>query len=196
MNRRSVSILCFVSGLLLLMLFTGSCRQRSVPKPRGYYRIDFPEKEYQTYSGDCPYRFEFPVYGRVVPDQEVNSEPCWINIEFPGYNGIIHISYKEVSNNLGAFLEDAHTLAYKHSVKADAINEMVIQRTEERVFGIFYEIEGDVASSVQFYLTDSTRHYLRGALYFRTQVNKDSLRPVINFFKEDIFHFIDTFEWN
>jgi len=186
--------LSIVLVLLILILF--GCREKPTPKPRGYYRIDFPEKSYQSYTGTCPYRFEYPSYGRVVPDQEINSEPCWINIEFPAYQGSIHISYKEVSDNLAAFLEDAHSLAYKHTVKADAINEMLITKADEKVYGILYEIEGNAASSVQFFLTDSSNHFLRGALYFKTHVNKDSLLPVIKFFKEDIFHFIDTFEWN
>ena len=186
--------------LFLAIFFSWSldgCRPKhTIPKPRGYYRIDFPEKKYQSYLGECPYRFEFPTYGRVVKDQDVLSEPCWINIEFPDFDGIIHISYKEVDQNLSAFLEDSHTLAYKHTVKADAINETRISNASKRVFGILYDIEGNTASSVQFFLTDSTSHFLRGALYFETQINKDSLLPVIMFFRDDVIHFINTFEWN
>jgi gliding motility-associated lipoprotein GldD len=173
------------------------CRpKQSAPRPRGYYRIDFPEKAYREYQGDCPYRFEYPVYGSVVKDQDILAEPCWINIRFNEYNGILHISYKKVSQNLSAYLEDSHALAYKHTVKADAINETVIAKQEERVYGILYDIKGNTATSVQFYLTDSTRHFLRGALYFKTRIDKDSLAPVIQFFREDVIHFINTFEWN
>ncbi len=181
---------------LALLLLMASCRQAHTPRPRGYYRINFPEKAYRTYNGPCPYSFEYPVYGNVVKDAEPDAEPCWINIVFPAYNGKIHISYKKVNNNLNAYIEDSYTLAYKHTVKAEEIQEQVIRKADDDVYGILYSLEGDVASSVQFFLTDSSRHFLRGALYFRTTIDKDSLTPVIAFFKEDIIHFIDSFKWN
>jgi len=131
-----------------------------------------------------------------VKDTDRGAEPCWINIEFPDYKGNIHISYKKIDNNLNALIEDSYTLAYKHTVKAEAIVERLIKKPEHDVFGILYNIDGPAASSVQFFLTDSSRHYLRGALYFKTTINKDSLAPVIDFFREDIIHFIDSFKWN
>lgn len=195
MNRNSINSIVHLILLISLVLIFG-CRNKYTPKPRGYYRIDFPQKKYQPYKGDCPYSFEYPIYSVVNKDNSPNSEPCWINIDFPDYNGSIHISYIRVTGNLNAVLEDAHTLAYKHTVKADAINEHLINKDMDRVYGIFYDIEGNAASSVQFFLTDSTDHFLRGALYFKTRVEKDSLAPVINFFRQDVIHFIDTFEWN
>lgn len=185
----------FGSVLIISIVVLVGCRNKYTPKPRGYYRIDFPQKKYQKYQDDCPYSFEYPTYSVVNKDEGPNSEPCWINIEFPRYNGKIHISYKNVIGNLNIILEDAHTLAYKHTIKADAINEHLINKKDDRVFGILYDIEGNAASSVQFFLTDSTDHFLRGALYFRTRVDKDSLAPVIDYFRQDIIHFIDTFEW-
>jgi gliding motility-associated lipoprotein GldD len=186
-------------GLFLVLTFSFalffSCHRSYTPKPRGFFRIDFPERKYKVYQSDCPYSFEYPVYAKVVSDKEMNSEPCWINIEFPEYNGKIHISYKPIQQNLNLLLEDSYTLAYKHTVKADAIEEHLINKPEEKVYGILYDIEGNAASSVQFFVTDSTKHFLRGALYFRTTIDKDSLAPVIRFFREDILHFIDTFEW-
>ena len=193
---RNPLLFVLLFGVLLSWGFTGCKSRQSNPKPRGYFRIAFPEKEYQSYQGDCPYRFEFPTYGQVVPDEDILSEPCWINIEFPEFRGNIHISYKKIVENLSAYLEDSHALAYKHTVKADAINETIIAKPDEKVYGTLYDIEGNTASSVQFYLTDSTNHFLRGALYFRTRIDKDSLMPVIQFFREDIIHFIDTFYWN
>ncbi|MDX2444382.1 MAG: gliding motility lipoprotein GldD [Bacteroidales bacterium] len=186
----------FTATIFIVILLIAGCRDRYTPKPRGYYRIDFPQKKYKQFKSDCPYSFEYPEYSVVKKDESTNTEPCWINIDFPRYNGSIHISYKNVTGNLNAVLEDAHTLAYKHTVKADAINEHLINKSNDRVFGILYDIEGNAASSVQFYLTDSTDHFLRGALYFKTRVEKDSLAPVIDFFRQDIIHFIDTFEWN
>ena len=192
---RKLFIVLF-AGILFFLVLSNACRQKHTPKPRGYYRISFPEKSYQSYSGPCPYSFEYPVYGRVVKDLERGSEPCWINIDFPSFNGKIHISYKPVLNNLNSYLEDTYALAYKHTVKAESIREQLIDNSEKKVYGIIYNIEGNTASSVQFFLTDSTRHFLRGALYFKTTIDKDSLAPIIEFFKEDVIHFIDTFEWN
>ncbi|MEA1896222.1 MAG: gliding motility lipoprotein GldD [Bacteroidota bacterium] len=184
------------AGILFFLAISTACYRGHTPKPRGYYRISFPEKKYLSFSGTCPYSFEYPVYGEVVKDDEKGSEPCWININFPAYNGTIHISYKPVSNNLNSYLEDSYVLAYKHTVKAESIMEQLILNSDKNVYGILYDIEGSTASSVQFFLTDSTQHFLRGALYFRTAIDKDSLAPIIEFFREDVVHFINTFEWN
>jgi gliding motility-associated lipoprotein GldD len=182
-----------VIALMLLALIC--CKRHYTPKPAGYLRIDFPEKAYQIYNTSCPYTFEYPLYGKITADSSKIAEPCWINIEFPGFGGKIHISYKSVNYNVNTFIEDSRTLAYKHTVKADAISETLYTNDEKRVFGLLYQIKGDAASSVQFYLTDSTKHFLRGSLYFNVQPNADSLAPVIDFFTEDIMHLIETLEW-
>jgi gliding motility-associated lipoprotein GldD len=82
-----------------------------------------------------------------------------------------------------------------HITKADAINEQLINDSEKRIFGIFYDLKGNTASAVQFYVTDSTKHYLRGSLYFEAEPNADSLAPVIEFFREDVIHLIETLKW-
>jgi gliding motility-associated lipoprotein GldD len=171
------------------------CKRHYTPKPAGYLRIDFPEKEYQVYDSICPFTFEYPLYGKITTDTSWIAEPCWINIEFPNFGGKIHISYKTVNKNLNTYTEDSRTLAYKHTVKADAISETLYTDEVRRVFGLLYEIKGDAASNVQFYLTDSTRHFLRGSLYFNVQPNADSLAPVIDFLKEDIIHLVETLKW-
>ena len=182
--------------LIILALFLGmACQRNYTPKPRGYLRVEFPDKEYTLFDSLCPYIFEFPVYARVVADTDFNSEPCWINIEFPTFDGIIHISYKKVDQNLNTYIEDSRALTYKHTIKADAIKETVYTDPELNVHGILYDIKGNAASSLQFYLTDSSEHFLRGSLYFNVQPDKDSLAPVIVFFKEDIIHLIESFEW-
>lgn len=180
--------------IVFLFLFSG-CRRNHTPKPRGYFRIDFPQKQYIQYQDDCPYTFEYPAYGTVLPDDLYLSETCWININFPKYKGKLHISYKSVNDNIGLLLEDSHTLAYKHTIKADAINETLFLDRENRVYGVLYDIEGDAASAVQFFITDSIQHFLRGALYFNLQPNSDSLAPVIEFFREDVIHLIETVQW-
>jgi gliding motility-associated lipoprotein GldD len=182
--------------ILILLLFAQSACQRGyTPKPRGYLRIDFPEKEYTLFDSTCPYLFEYPVYAKVVADTGYLTEPCWINLVFPSFDGTLHLSYKQVDGNLDQYVEDSRSLAYKHTIRADAIREKEYSNPENRVYGIRYDIEGNTASSIQFYLTDSNAHFLRGSLYFNIQPDKDSLAPVISFFKEDIVHFIESFNW-
>jgi gliding motility-associated lipoprotein GldD len=197
-KRRGLLYSCnSLNKWLILMLFLVSvgCRHNEIPKPRGYYRIDFPEKKYQLFDNAYPYTFEYPVYGKIVKDTERNAEPFWMNVEFSKYKGKIHISYKAVNKNVSKFIEDAHTLAYKHTIKADAIEEEPISDDKRKVYGLVYEIRGNAASAVQFYLTDSVKNYLRGSLYFETQPNKDSLAPAIDFFRKDILHLVETLKW-
>jgi gliding motility-associated lipoprotein GldD len=180
--------------LTLLCCVTG-CRDTVVPKPRGYFRIDLPARSYRLFDTLCPFIFEYPVYGHISYDVGKISEPCWFNIEFPLYNAKIFISYKNINSNLESILKEANDFAYSHSVKADAINEQPWQNAKDKVYGILYDIKGNTASSVQFFVTDSTKHFLRGALYFSVQPNEDSLAPVIQFFREDIVHMVETFKW-
>jgi gliding motility-associated lipoprotein GldD len=173
-----------------------SCRDIYVPKPRGYFRIALPEKDYIKYDTVCPFVFEYPTYSKISYATGSNNEPCWFNIEFPGYNAEIYITYKEVNNNFEAIMEDSYKLDVKnHTIKADAINETPWENSEGKVYGILYDLKGNTASAVQFYVTDSLKHYLRGSLYFSVQPNKDSLAPVIEFFREDMLHLIETFNW-
>jgi len=186
--------LVFLSALALLSAF--SCDRTYTPKPRGYFRIDLPAREYRVFDTTYPYTFEYPVYATVVPDNRTNSEPYWVNIEFPGFRGTIHVSYKNIHGNLAEYLEDSRTFVLKHIPKADAINDSLIYRPGDRVFGLLYDIEGTgAASPFQFFVTDSAYHFLRGALYFNTPPNNDSLSPVIDFIREDIVHMLETFQW-
>jgi len=190
------SSLTYISVFVILgSIIFGACKRDYTPKPRGYFRIDLPEKNYSSFDTTFPYKFDYPSYTKIVEDKSKSSEKYWINIEYPELNGKIHISYKNVNNNISQILEDTRKLAYKHTIKAEAINEKMYIKPEKHVYGILYEIEGNAASSVQFFLTDSTEHYLRGALYFNTEPNKDSLAPVLNFIKEDIIRLIESFEW-
>lgn len=186
-----ISIL-FICGLL----FFSACKRSYTPKPRGFFRIDMPKKEYTSLPDSFPYTFQYPAYAKINNDNTRLSERYWINIEYPDLNGKIHISYKKVNNNINQLIEDSRDLAYKHTIKADAINETMFVKPEKHVYGILYEIEGNAASSVQFFLTDSVENYLRGALYINVEPNKDSLSPVIDYIKSDIKVLIESFEWN
>ncbi len=194
MHRESV--LTYISVFVIIgSIILGGCNRKYTPKPRGYFRIDLPEKKYVQLDSIFPYKFKYPSYTNLVDDQSKRSEKYWINIDYPGLNGKIHISYKNVHGNINQIIEDTRELAYKHTIKADAINEIRFAKPEKKVYGILYEIEGNAASSVQFFMTDSSEHYLRGALYFNTEPNKDSLAPVLEFVKKDITVLIESFEW-
>lgn len=165
------------------------------PKPRGYFRIDLPEKKYSAYTSECPYSFEIPTYSRMVSDLHKGAEPCWTNLEFPKFRATLHLSYKEVKGNVDQYLEDSHMLANEHQKKASGLDEVVVLRDSARVYGLLFDITGNSASSLQFYLTDSTHHFLRGALYFNCMPNSDSLKVVVDFLKKDILHLINTTTW-
>jgi gliding motility-associated lipoprotein GldD len=194
MNKRFAPVSIILS-FVVLMVAASACQRNYTPKPRGYYRIDFPEHSYQLYDTAAPYKFEYPTYAVIETDNERDAEPYWINIVYPQLNGKIHFSYKPLKGNFDNIEEESRILAYKHTIKADAINERVYNHPEKNVYGMFYEIKGDAASSIQFFMTDSTHHFLRGSLYFNAIPNKDSLAPVVDFVKKDILHMIETFEW-
>lgn len=178
------------------VLFLSGCGDAQMPKPRGYFRIDLPERNYRSFDSTFPYLFEYPVYARIVPDANATNEPYWINVDYPTFKGRIHLSYKEINGNLSRFTEDAHELVMKHIPKASAIDEIRIDNQNANVHGLIYDIKGSGAASVyQFFLTDSTKHFVRGALYFSVLPNNDSLAPVIDFVKVDIQHMLETFRW-
>ncbi len=182
--------------LAILVFIVISCQSNYVPKPQGYYRIDFPAKEYRSLDTNFPYTFMYPVYGKILPDPSKLAEPYWINILYLPFHAQLHISYKPIKNNLNVFLEDARTLVNKHIPKANSINQREFINESEKVYGLVYDIRGsDAASVCQFYLTDSVSNFVRGALYFNLAPNNDSLSPVIDFLKKDIEKMISTFRW-
>lgn len=184
--------------LILPLLFLFSCQGNYSPKPRGFFRIDLPRKEYVLFDSNFPYAFEYPAYGEFIPDQRSSSEPYWGNLEFSQFKGTVHLSYKQVRSrdDLARYFEDARSFAQKHIPKATAIREELIQDDQRKVYGLLYEIKGnEAASTLQFYVTDSLDHFLRGALYFSVTPNNDSLAPVIDFIEEDIRHLIGTLQW-
>ncbi|PKQ65675.1 gliding motility lipoprotein GldD [Labilibaculum filiforme] len=188
---RKLSILLF-----LLIAFTAiSCKKKYTPKPKAYYRIDFPAKEYQNWNSDFPYSFDLLSMAKIEKDASKGAEKYWLNIQYPDYRATIHLSYKTVDNNLEEYLEDSRKMAYKHSIVADAIAEQVYFNDTNKVYGMIYRIKGNAASSVQFIATDSTSHFLRGALYFREHPNQDSLAPVIQFIDKDIVRLMESLKW-
>ncbi|MRG46318.1 gliding motility lipoprotein GldD [Chitinophaga sp. SYP-B3965] len=188
--------------LLAVILCTAACQpQGFTPKPRGFFRVDFPKKEYRLFNEPgYPYSFEYPVYANIVKDTlffDAKAEnPWWINVEFPEFNSKVYMSYKVVGqqNSLDKLINDAFKLTYKHTLKADGIDEVEIN-TPNNVHGLFYQVGGNAASAKQFYATDSIHHYLRGALYFYAPPNADSLAPMQKFLQEDMWHLVNTLKW-
>ncbi len=180
--------------LTLVTIILSSCSSNDpIPRPKGYFRIDTPEKSYKFYNDDCPFSFDIPVYSFINKEK---PQYCWLDILFPNNDAILYLTYLPVvDNNINKHLEDSRELVYKHTVMADAIEETIYVNDSSNVYGVLYDLKGNTASAVQFYLTDSTDHFLRGSLYFNVQPNKDSLAPVIDFIREDVIHLMESFEW-
>jgi gliding motility-associated lipoprotein GldD len=188
-----------VAALVVFLLFT-ACNSDYTAKPKGYFKIDFPEKKYQLFQQPgYPYSFEYPIYANVVKDSsffgEATENPWWINIDFPQFNGKVHISYKTIGpNKFDKLVNDAYTMTNKHTSKAYSIKDSLME-TPNGVHGIFFRVGGNVATANQFFLTDTTQHFLRGALYFDAAPNEDSLGTVNAFLQQDLQHMINTFKW-
>ncbi len=185
-------------SLLFLLFFAFlvmGCSENYTPKPRGYFRITFPNKTYKSFESNAPYKFEIPEYSVMLKYSSDKDEAWWYNLFFPEMKGTIHISYSSVKDNLNKYIEDSRSLVYKHTIKADAINEQTFINRDKNIYGVLYEIKGNAASPYQFFVTDSSKHFLRGALYFNVHPNKDSLSPVFNFIKTDIIHLMESLEW-
>lgn len=186
---------CLIFTVVMTLI---SCQNTDYsPKPRGFYRIEFPAKSYKEIKTGCPFTFEMPTYSVLSDDHSKQANPCWKNIDFPQFNARLHISYSEITptSTLEQLTEDARSFAFKHTTKATAIESKRINKKDKKLFGIEYIIQGNTASNYQFYVTDESKNYVRGALYFNEKPNLDSIQPVLNFIKEDIEHIITTFSW-
>jgi len=200
--RYSRALLVNTIAFFCLIFLESSCDNIIyTPKPRTYPRVTFPEKSYQAYTnGDCPFTFNYPKYARIERDslffEEKAPSDCWFNIIVPDLNAVIYCSYYQIDkkNNFEKLNNDAFSLAGKHTTKADFIDQLPIKKPN-KVSGYVFNIEGPAASPFQFYLTDSTHHFLRGALYFKSEAKPDSLKPMIEFMKTDIIEMINTFAW-
>ncbi len=184
--------------IIAIALVISACGNHDYsPKPRGYFRIEFPEKAYQEYTGGCPFTFQYPKYARVVPDTERVTQPCWLNVQFPQFKGTLHLSYYGLSPKVrfDTLVEHSHEFAFKHTVKASSIDEMKLIYPEKKVYGIYYMIDGNAASSAQFFLTDSIKHFFQASLYFNNKPQLDSIQPVLNFVKKDVDVMIKSFKW-
>ncbi|MCB9017642.1 MAG: gliding motility lipoprotein GldD [Paludibacteraceae bacterium] len=190
----------FIQTIVILGIcaFSFSSCTEYTPKPKGYFRIDLPQqKHYAKFEEPhYPFSFEYSDMAKVIPPSKKNEENSfWVDIAYPSINARIYCSYKPIKGNFQEIAEDSRTFVYKHTVKADGITEQPYENSDRHVYGILYELKGNTASNYQFILTDSTEHFFRGALYFNSSPNKDSIAPVAKFIKEDIIKMIETFEW-
>jgi gliding motility-associated lipoprotein GldD len=191
----------FISALVCFALLLAACNSNYPYKKKGYFRINLPEKKYRQFDQPgYPYSFEYPVYANILKDSTFfgdKAEDWWINIEVPELAGRIYISYKEIGarNKFDSLIDDAFKMAYrKHTDISTGIQDSVM-RTPNGVEGIYFSLAGNTATSNQFFLTDSTKHFLRGALYFDAAPNEDSLSIVNDFLKKDMLHLINTLRW-
>jgi gliding motility-associated lipoprotein GldD len=196
MNR---TILILLAGAFVLLQ---ACNSNYTYKKKGYFRVDLPEKQYRLFDQPgYPYSFEYPVYANISRDStffgETTENPWWINIDIPQLAGRIYVSYKEIGgkNKFDSLVDDGFKMAYKqHTDVSTGINESRIQ-TPNGIGGIYFSLRGNTATANQFFLTDTTKHFLRGALYFDATPNEDSLSVVNEYLKKDLDHLINTLKW-
>lgn len=178
-------------ALIPLSMAMVGCTQDTMPKPYGELRLEYPKAEYKTFDSPCGYRFEYSNFAKV----EQAKQDCWYHINYPKMKAKIFITYFPIKNDFDLHIKEAEKMVYEHTIKASAIETKSFEYPEKRVFGNFYELKGHSASNIQFYVTDSTRHFVTANLYFNTRPKPDSLAPAIDYIKKDMLRMLDTFEW-
>lgn len=183
---------------LAILVWLASCGGETyMPKPEGYNRIDLPDTDYVQLPDSFPFTFEYNKHAEILRDSFFIAEPYWFILYYPSLVAEVHFTYKPLYHNedsLRANVDDAYKLTAKHQVKAYAIQQQVMKTKSGKIVSMA-NLKGEVPSQFQFFTTDSTTHFLRGALYFRTATENDSLAPVIKYVKQDIYHMLNTLEW-
>jgi gliding motility-associated lipoprotein GldD len=205
--------------LCALYFVLTSCNSTYTSKKKGYFKVNFPERKYVSFNQEgFPYSFEYPAYANIIKDStyfDSNPEnPYWINIDFPTLGGRIFLSYKIIGgkaiykikqpngsykdsiavNKFDNMVNDAYSLTNKNQAITNSIKDSVMY-TPNGITGIFFKVGGNAATAKQFFLSDTTKNFIRGALYFDVTPNADSLKPVQDFLQKDIEHIINTFRW-
>jgi gliding motility-associated lipoprotein GldD len=182
-------------NIILVVLFTFfltivGCKKEVLPKPPSYLRLDYPEAEYIGAKGNCP--FEFDVNSKAVIKED---NGCGYSINYPKMKATIYLTYKPVNNNIKILLRDAQKLTYEHVIKADDILEQPFMNPDKKVFGMFYQVDGNAATNSQFYATDSIKHFVTGSVYFYAKPNFDSIMPAASYVKNDMQRLMETLKW-
>lgn len=203
------------SILIVFCIFLFSCNSGYTPKPRGYFKIELPQREYRMFNEQgFPYSFAYPAYANITKEVDTTgNNPYWININFDQFKGHIYLSYKSINgksvykvktalgyrdstvvNNFETLREEAYKMTYKHTIKASGIIDSVFT-TDNGSTGVYFYVAGEAATSKQFYVSDGSKHFLRGALYFDASPNTDSISMVSDFLEADIKYLIKTIQW-
>lgn len=176
---------------LLLILSMLSCDDEVIPKPKAYLSLKYPAKKYKKINENIPYNLE------VIENTVIEKLPkYWLKIKYPKLKASVDITYRPINNNLKELLMEAEKLVFEHTLKADQIASNTFENNTNKVYGSMYDITGNSASQVQFHVTDSTKHFLKGSLFFYTKPNYDSILPAVDYIKKDMVRMIETLEWN
>ncbi|MBU3680667.1 MAG: gliding motility lipoprotein GldD [Flavobacterium sp.] len=175
---------------LVLAMFCLGCKKEILPKPNSQLRLDYPEATYIQFKGSCPATFD------INQDAVIKAKSdCGFTINYPKMKATIYMSYKPVQNNINVLLRDAQKLTYEHVIKADDILEQPFINKDHRVFGMFYQVNGNAATNAQFYVTDSTKHFMDCSVYFYAKPNFDSVMPAADYVKNDMRRLMESLRW-
>lgn len=182
-----------ITAITLLFIFFCTvigCKKDVLPKPSSYLRLDYPEAEYVTLKGHCPFEFDMNSKAIIKEDKD-----CGYSITYPKMKATIYLTYKPVNNNINKLLRDAQKLTYEHVIKADDILEQPYLNPDKKVYGMFYQVDGNAATNSQFYATDSIKHFVTGSVYFYAKPNFDSIMPAASYIKNDMQRLMETIKW-
>ncbi|WP_417430323.1 gliding motility lipoprotein GldD [Halpernia sp.] len=181
---KNIYFVCFI-------LILSSCGKDPLPKPSGELRLEYPAHKYQSFNSDCAYSFDYSTFA----EMQNAKQSCWFYINYPKMKAKIFLTYFPIHNDFALHVKEAEKLVYEHTIKASSIDTKSFSYPEKKVYGNFYELQGPTASNVQFYVTDSTKHFVTANLYFNSRPKPDSLAPAVEYIKKDMLHLIDTFKW-
>lgn len=186
----------FYISIVLLSLM--ACKDNAyTPKPHGYPRVYYPQKSYRMFDSLSPYSFMYPTYAEITSKDEDGWQKNWYNINYIPFNATLHLSYKSFTNRhqFDSLFDDTRKLAYKHTIKADEIEEIEVNNPKTGTSGIIYDLKGNTATNLNFYISDGKQHFLRGALYFNSKTTNDSIQPIFRFLRDDVLKLIETTQW-
>lgn len=185
MLKKSISLIFVLACICFI-----SCKDNVLPKPSSYLRLDYPEAVYANFESNCPFKFEMNEAAIIKADKS-----CGFSITYPKMKATIYLTYKPVAGNINNLLRDAQKLTYEHVIKADDILEQPYLNPNKKVYGMFYQVNGNAATNSQFYVTDSTKHFVTGSVYFYTKPNFDSIMPAASYIENDMRRLMETLKW-
>ncbi|MBG6110556.1 gliding motility-associated lipoprotein GldD [Flavobacterium sp. CG_9.10] len=178
------------STIILVSFLSFSCKDDVLPKPASYLRLDYPEAKYVSFQNECPFAFEMNSEAVIKGEKD-----CGFTISYPKMKATIYLTYKPVNNDIAKLLRDAQKLTYEHVIKADNILEQPYLNPTKKVYGMFYQVDGNAATNSQFYVTDSTKHFVTGSVYFYAKPNFDSIMPAASYVRNDMQRLMETLKW-